>query len=54
MNIDFGESPEGAVMNYYKERSEYLCGTAIDISRTDQAFINMPDNTKFDGNCQSA
>jgi hypothetical protein len=48
--------PHG-ITSYYRERRELL-GTTLsdqtdDISRTDPQVLNLPDNTKFEGNCQS-
>ncbi len=50
--------PNG-INTYYRERTE-LFGTITtlsdmseDVSRTDTKLATLPDNTKFDGNCQS-
>lgn len=67
LDLDFGHklfgglSPEGGppyklpkgIKNYYREKRENLKNTKINISRTDMNLLNIPDNTKFDGNCQS-
>lgn len=48
--------PRG-ITNYYSEKRELLGNTLSDmtddISRTDPHLLNLPPNTKFDGNCQS-
>ncbi len=48
--------PHG-IKNYYSEKRELVGNTfsdmSDDITRTDLQLLNLPDNTKFDGNCQS-
>jgi len=45
------------IKNYYKEKIELLGSNlsdmSDDISRTDIKLLNLPPDTKFDGNCQS-
>lgn len=67
LNINFGISelkglsPEGGppyklpkeIDNYYREQKKYLKNTKIDTTGTDKNLLNIHDNTKFDGNCQS-
>jgi hypothetical protein len=67
MDLDFGvilrggSSPEGGPPRklptgldvYYRERKEVIRGTTVDISRTDPGLLAIPEQTKFDGNCQS-
>lgn len=53
MDIDFGADAPSSFDHYYKEKTEYLAGTDIDISRTDPALLTLGPSTKFDGNCQS-
>jgi|SRR3989344_5665966 len=67
MDINFGTklsggiSPEGGppyrlpvgIKNYYREKTEHLLNTKVDISRTDTDLFKIPLHTKFDGNCQS-
>lgn len=52
MDIDFGLN-EAKSNFYYKEKKEYLKGTDIDISRTDNNLLKIKPFTRFDGNCQS-
>lgn len=67
IDLDFGRrltggaSPEGGpptrlpdgITRYYREKREFLKGTDIEISRTDQRLMGILPGTKFDGNCQS-
>jgi len=53
MDIDFGTEYTGEIKHYYREKTEFLLGTDIDISRTDPELLKLIPYTKFDGNCQS-
>lgn len=53
MDLDFGAEPSDSHDHYYKEKTEYLIGTDIDVSRTDPKLLTLSPSTKFDGNCQS-
>ena len=66
MKLDFGQpviggtSPEGGppltlpkgITHYYKERKITHPGSGADISAYDNDLLNIPDNTKVDGNMQ--
>lgn len=53
MDIDFGTISSEAPQHHYKEKTEYLSGTDIDISRTDHGLFDILPFTQFEGNCQS-
>lgn len=68
MALDFGAQPKGGVSpeggppttlpdditQYYREKRRGLKGHLItDVSGTDPKLLDLPPNTKFDGNCQS-
>ena len=61
LSVKGGESQEGCqpislpetIQYYYKEKLTRHPKTFLDISRRDDVLLNIPDNTKIDGNMQS-
>ena len=61
MEVNGGDGPEGGppsslpknINNYYKEKLVRHPINFLDISKRDDLLLNIPDNTKIDGNMQS-